>query len=340
MKELKSKIAAWRDAFKGVVKTVIHNKDLLVFLLFVVLATALWFLNALRKEYTTTVSYPIRYSQFPDDFILLGKPMNSLELKIKSHGYTVLPYHMGKILDPEELNVSSFKRIKSGDTYGAFLSTRDLLKSFSDKLINGVELLQIYPDTLFVYFEKKERKKVPVRFNSKLSFEPQFYQFGEISIQPDSIEVSGPESVIDSLDFVYTELKTFEGLNDSLVRNVSVEGLENVEMKPSRVVVSIPVEPFTQKNITISINDMNVPDSLKLKTFPSEVSVSFTVAVSQFNKISSDDFATIVDYDTKSTSSLPDRLKVKLLNVPDGIKDVNYTPLFVECLFEKVNYNE
>lgn len=337
MKELKSKMVQWSETVKDTLKKIKHNRDLLVFFVFLVLSTGLWFLNALRKEYTTTINFPVKYVEFPDDFILLGKPQNKLQLKIKSLGYTVLPYHMGRILDPELLNVSSFKRMRNGAQYGAYVATRDLIKTFSDKLTNGVELLEIYPDTLFVRFEKKERKLVPVHFESSLSFEQQFYQSGSIILKPDSVTVSGPASLIDSLQFVTTENKKYEDLRDSLIRNVSIDPIDNVVIQPGRIVVNIPVEPFTQKKINIPIHHVHIPDSLVLKSFPGNINVSFTVAVSQFNNISAGDFDALVDFNSKTTNTLPDRLKVKLQSIPVGIKDVSYTPLFVDCLFEKVS---
>ncbi len=327
---------------KGVVKlkqvwtSIIKNRDLLVFFLFFLLSTGLWFLNALRKEYTTTISYPVKYSDYPEDFIMLGEPLKEVQLKIRSLGYTLLPYHIGKIVSPENLRVSSFKRMNGENKHGAFVLTRDLNKSFADKLANGIDLLDIYPDTLFVELEQKQRKRVPVRFKSSLSFKPQYYQSGDIMIKPDSIEISGPASFVDTTNFVYTENKKFIDLSDSLVRNMSLRGNDNLVYNPGRVLVNIPVEPFTEKILRIPVSDLNVPDSLRLKSFPANISVSFTVAVSRFNSISANDFTAVVDYSSHTGAQLPDRLKVKLVNMPKGIESVDYSPLFIDCLFEKV----
>ncbi|MGQ1784962.1 MULTISPECIES: CdaR family protein [unclassified Saccharicrinis] len=340
MKHLKINIEEWKDKTKSSVKSLRQNRDLLAFLLFLILSTGLWFLNALRKEYTTTISYPVKYEDFPKDFILLGKPQNKLQLKIKSLGYGILPYHIGKILDPEPLNVSSFRRIRSGSKYGAYIPTREMLNDISNKLSNGVELIEIYPDTLYVFFEKKESKKVAVVFDSKLSFEQQFYQSGRITVIPDSVEVAGPASLVDSVDFIKTESKSYEGLKDSLVRNVALEQLNNIEVRPNRVVVNIPVEAFTQKNLRIPVDQLNIPDSLTLRSFPGDINLSFMVAASRFNDIKAQDFSAIIDFKQNTSTRLPDRLKVKLLDQPEGIKNVTYSPLFVECLFEKAKSDD
>jgi len=335
-KKIRERLIHWLQSGKKLYLSFKSNRDLLVFLLFLMLSTILWFLNALRKEYTTEISYPIVYSDFPDDFILLGKPQDEVQLRIRSLGYNVLPYYFGKILTAEELNVSGFKRVNKEGKHGAYILTRELIKDFSNKMANGVELVEIYPDTLFVNFEKKQRKKVPVRFSSELNFKDQHYQAGEVRLKPDSVEVSGPASYIDTIQFVFTEHKKYNELSDSLTRNLVLKPSDKISYNPGRVVVEIPVQPFAEKNIKIPVVVKNVPDSLKLKCFPSEISVSFTAAISRYNLISSSDFLAEVNYNSADIEGgLPDRIKVKMIEFPEDIKNLNYSPLFVECLFEK-----
>lgn len=340
MKRFKENIPKWTQKARKVLAAVKKNRDLLVFLLFLVLATGLWFVNALRKEYTTTISYPVKYTEFPDDYILLGKPQSKIQIQIRSLGFSILPYHMGKLLEPHILKVSSFRRIKTENRYGAYLPSHEIFKTFAGTFPKDIQLVSISSDTLFIYFERKARKKVPVKFNSQLKFKPQYYQSAKIKLKPDSIEVSGPSSLVDSISFVNTEFKTYEALNDSLVRNMSLERIGNIELTPNRVVVSIPIEPFTEKNLSIPITHLNIPDTLSLKTFPDDINLTFTVAASRFNTVRAQDFSVAVDYSSNTTPGLPDRLKVRLISQPEGIKNISYSPLFVECLFKRVKADD
>jgi len=335
IESLKNKLRIDTSKIKALFLSLKNNRDLLVFVVFLLLSTGLWFLNALRKDFVTTIEYPVKYNEFPDDFILLGDPQTQVQLKVRSLGYNILPYHFGKIISPETLKVSGFKRMHKGDIEGAYVLTRDLKNVFTKNLTNGIELLEIFPDTLFVLFEKKERKKIPVKFSSELKFKPQYYQSGDIIIKPDSIEISGPSTLIDTINYIYTENKVFENLSDTLQRNISLVSYDKLICNPGRVVVNIPVEAFTQKEVKIPLKSVNVPDSLRLKCFPSDIKISFNVAVSRFNTVSSSDFKAEVDFNSNMSSTLPDRLKVKIVNMPEGIKNVEYSPLFVECLFEK-----
>ncbi|MCW3788094.1 YbbR-like domain-containing protein [Plebeiibacterium sediminum] len=332
---LKNIINDYSSKIKELFLSLKNNRDLLVFLVFLLLSTGLWFLNALRKDFVTTIEYPVKYSEFPEDFILLGEPQTQVQIKIRSLGYNLLPYHFGKVIAPEDLHVSAFKRMRKGNAEGAYVLTRDLKNVFTKNLTNGIDLLEIYPDTLFVLFEKKERKTVPVKFQSQLKFKPQYYQSGQIKIKPDSVEISGPSTIIDTVQYVYTENKVFEELSDSLIRNISLVAEDKLKVTPGRVVLTIPVEAYTEKVLTIPLKTINVPDSLRLKCFPSEIKVSFTVAVSKFNDVTSADFNALVDFNTNTSSTLPDRLKVKITDMPQGVKNVDYSPLFVDCLFEK-----
>ena len=42
-----------------------NDKQVIVFMVCLLIATSLWFLNALSKDYTTIVSYPVKYINPP-----------------------------------------------------------------------------------------------------------------------------------------------------------------------------------------------------------------------------------------------------------------------------------
>ena len=58
----------------------------------VIIATVLWFLNALNKEYTTEISYPIKYTELPKGKLLVSEPPKEMTLTIKAHGFAPLQH--------------------------------------------------------------------------------------------------------------------------------------------------------------------------------------------------------------------------------------------------------
>ncbi|WP_083634257.1 CdaR family protein [Saccharicrinis aurantiacus] len=335
MKHNVDKLKNWRTYLVSILKKIKENRDLFIYLIFFLIATALWFLNALRKEYVTNISYPIKYSNLPDDYILHGTTDDRLQLKIRAQGYSLLPYYFGKDEAPLFLSVSNFKLKSEGESQFAYVLSREYLNAVSSRLANNIELIEIFPDTLSVSLDKKQRKIVPVKHQSTFTYAAEYYPSGNVDIDPERIEVSGPSSIIDTLKFVELIPKDFANLKDSIDEFVAIRPIKNVILNPEKVNLNLPIEPFTEKKISIPVLAINLPDSLKVRTFPAKINLSCRVPASKFNQIDDVLFHAVIDYDNFTGEGLPDKLKVRLLRQPKWINTVNYSPLFVECLFEK-----
>ena len=66
-----------------------EDRNLFTFLIFLVLSTGFWFLNALQKDYTTTVEYPVEFTNIPEGFILKESKAKELQLKVKAGGFNI-----------------------------------------------------------------------------------------------------------------------------------------------------------------------------------------------------------------------------------------------------------
>jgi hypothetical protein len=313
-----------------------EDRNALVFLVFLFISTGFWILNALQKSYTTTINYPIRFTNIPDGQILKDEKKGELELKVEAGGFIILRYILSNSFLAHDFPIADMQPLKTSDKTGVYLLTANYYRDINGKLDNGMELLEISPDTLFVELMQRKTKKVPVVANLEMVFEQQHFQAGNIKIEPDSISISGEESLVDTITQVRTRFTSFSELKDTLVRNLSLEEIDGIDFSRKRVVITVPVEPFTESTMSIPVVALNLSDSLYLKAFPPEVTVSFRVALSQFETISASDFLATVDLSNQQEIS-NQRLKVKLEKYPDGLYSVDYSPLFIEYLLEKVD---
>jgi hypothetical protein len=94
-----------------------NNQRLIIFIICLILATILWFLNALSKNYTTQIAYPVRYIELPKNKFIINEPPSNLQLRVNAHGFTLLRYKLHMAFYPVELNVSEIieeNRLPSG----------------------------------------------------------------------------------------------------------------------------------------------------------------------------------------------------------------------------------
>lgn len=316
---------------KGKIKA---DKRLVVFLFFVFLSTIFWFLNKLDQEYETEITLPVHYSEFPSDKILVNELPDFFKLRVKSHGYKLLEYKISNRFLPFPINVNGltlrFNSRKKDDQL--YTLTKNLNVDIKRWLDSEIEILAISPDSLHFNFADRIFKKVPVKSNLKIVPATQFMVRGDVNFSPDSITISGADPIIDTINEVYTTKKDIIELNTSYSKEIALEEIEAVNFSADEVDVSIQIENFTEGTKKVKLNIINVPDSIILRTFPNEISVSYFVALSDYDKVLPQLFEAVVDYnDLKSNES---KLTVKMVNSPDYINTMRFNPEEVEYIIE------
>jgi acyl-coenzyme A thioesterase PaaI-like protein len=312
------------------------NKKLLVYLFFVIISTIFWFLNALSKEYTTNLNYPVTYINFPEDKILTNELPEKLSLRVNAYGFDLLRYKLSTAFLSNPFNVNEYTnhRLSNNALSRYSLPTLQIKDRFEKELSSGIELVSIQPDTIRFEFSPVTERKVPVRLNIKTSFEQQFMQGGHVSLELDSILIKGAGSIVDTIEFIETKELVFKNLNKTEDKNVSFVEIEGVDFEPGRIKVTVPVEKFTEAEKNIALRIDNLPDSVLLRLFPNDIKVSYFVGLKKYENVSPESFDVRVDYN-EASSGKTDKLKVEVKNAPDFISNLRYYPQTVSFLIEK-----
>jgi len=311
------------------------DRRLIVFLFFVVLSSIFWFLNQLEEEYVTEISLPVRYTNFPSDKILVNDLPNHFDLRVRAHGYKLLEYKISNKFLPFSINVNSLTlRMHSQSNYSKFFSlTRLLNRNIEDQLRSELEIVSISPDTLFFEFADRIFKKVPVLSQLNLVPASQYMIKGNIQFDPDSITISGANPIVDTIDQVYTKQLDLLDLNANYIDEVDLAKISNVNFSDKEVDVIISIEKFTEGSQKVKLNVINVPDSLMIKTFPKEITVTYFVALSDYEKVLPQLFEAVVDYN--EIANQDNKLNISIHNFPDYIQSLRYNPKSVEFIIER-----
>jgi hypothetical protein len=121
------------------------NIKLVTFITCLLLATALWFMNALSKKYDEPLKFYVSYENMPQDKKLYPSSY-TIQVKVNTSGYRILGYKLG-ITDPTiKLDVNQFRH----NYFYAFTTQRHIEK-LQDQLGDAVKINEISPDTLFLH---------------------------------------------------------------------------------------------------------------------------------------------------------------------------------------------
>lgn len=312
------------------------NKKLLVYLFFVGLSTIFWFLNALSKEYTTSINYPVYYMNFPEDKVLTNELPKKLNLRVKAYGFDLLRYKLSTAFLSNSFDVNAYtnNRITGSALNSYNLLTSNIEARIQKELSTGIRLEAVSPDTINFQFSPILEKKVPIELDLKLAYEQQFMQSGSIVPEFDSVLVKGPQSLLDSVSIAKTELLELSRLDETTEKEIDFIRIKGITFSPKKIKVNIPVERFTEakKNIPIKID--NLPDSVLLRLFPGDVKLSYFVGMDKYENITEDHFDLRVDY-LEAASGDGNKLKVELKRSPDFVSNIRYYPQTVTFLIEK-----
>ena len=312
------------------------NKRLVIFLIFIGIATSIWFLWTLEKEYNTVISNPVEYVNLPADIVLVNELPSKIQMEVSGRGFAILRHNWDitksplridiKALHPEELNEKDDQHI---------VLNLNIIKSRLASQLPNIKVNSVIQDAISLEFARMVKKMVPVVADLDLELEKQYMLRGGIIIKPDSIEVSGPSLVLDTLSGIFTSPLKLRKVENTIKRNLGLVAVhEKLTLGEKRVQVEIPIEQFTEKSLEVPVNSINVPDSLHLKIFPATVKLTFRVVVSEFEAIQPENFNLSVDY-AKAMEGNPERLLILIIQSPEYIDNVKINPETVGYILEK-----
>lgn len=311
------------------------NNRPFIFFVCLLIATALWFIKAMEKNYETTVSLPVRYTNIPKNKILVNPPPSKLDVKIKAQGFTLLRHKIGLSITPVNLNIKPFsdREGKNKMLPNFHILSDQFIPQIEEQINENISVVNISPDTLYFRYDVVSEKKVRVVSRIIANCQNQYFVSDTVKITPSVITVRGPVTIIDTLTSIPTTVIKFNDLSASIQSTVSLEKNSQLDYSESKVTIEIPVSQFTEYDEKINVATLNTPDHLTLITFPSKVNVNCLIAYDKFKTMNANELIVGVDYNdiTSSSNTLP----VKIIKQPDFIKSLKIQPSQVEFIIKK-----
>jgi hypothetical protein len=327
----------WVKKFFLFIKRKVKNfsyQKALVFFVCLALSFFLWLLNSLEKHYSSRISVPVTYVDFPKDKQLFGSLPSNFDLMVDAYGYTLLSYKLRLVFSPILLNVSELvdNSLEKGGKYRYTISTVNHKEEIEKQISSEIKILSIKPDTLVFNFSKIVTRKIKVKPVIKLSFENQYSLANETITTPDSILVSGPGNILDTIKMIPTVFHEFSRLARSTDLRLNLQIPNGLESKVNDVNVSVAIEQNTEVNFEVPIQVINIPPDISIKTFPGKIKVVCRIGLSKYKKLDYRSFRAFINYDNISVKDT--RLAVTLENHSSAVLSTSYSPREVEYILE------
>ncbi|MBT8294823.1 MAG: YbbR-like domain-containing protein [Gramella sp.] len=299
------------------------------FSFFLIFSAVVWILVQFSKTYTQLIEIPVNYINAPLDKSISEERPDHVDLQLQDNGFNIYYY---KIFNPKlEVDLSKAKETEDKLVY----TLQNHLSDIEQQLKIDFENSLIVQEEIVVPFQFKKEKTIKVEPRIEVNYAVGYSAEDEVKLQTDSVKVSGPESIIDSINTVYTKRLTLNRVNSDLDGAVDIDttGLGALSFYENSVGYYQKVEKFTEGSVEITLEMINVPDNLNVVYFPKTVIIYFQVNLQQFDSVSAADFRVVCNY--KEVKQGDDYMIAQIVEKPDFINNVRLNERRIQFVIKR-----
>ena len=307
------------------------NRELLVFLIFLFIAIAFWFIQTFKDSMSMSIDYQLKITGIPKSVITTSQIPETVNVRVYGRGFQLLRLLFSSQERVVEVDYSSMK-----DNNKALLIDNEIWKRAFDRILpSGISINERSLQTLEIFYSDGKHKAVKVLFDGKISTKSDFI-LCDVILTPNTVDVYAPQNTYDTISAIKTTQINYEDLEDTTTVNIKLDPPVGVKCEPDQIEAKICIDMLTSKQISVPIYTSNCPPNIVLKPFPNQASITFKVNASRLKSIKEDDFSAVIDYNEIKNES-GSQCKVNLTSVPSDISNVQFSPQYVEYVIEPIN---
>jgi hypothetical protein len=155
-------------------------------------ASIFWLFQSLNKNYSTNLTYPIAFDFPVENYVIIDDLPDEVQINISGIGWNIFRKTFSFGLNPVRVH------LESPATTPKIIGSA-LLANINDQLPQ-FQVNYVISDTLHLNIESKAVRKFGVYVDSlSLDLKDNFKITGAIAVRPDSVMLSGPQSIIEQL---------------------------------------------------------------------------------------------------------------------------------------------
>lgn len=310
------------------------NKQMFIFLFFLILSTTFWVFQALNETYEEDYTIPLELRNVPNNVVITTDLPNAVHITLRDKGSVLLSYRYTRHFKPVTVDFNVFANASGHVT----IQGSELVKQITNQLLASTQLLNTKPETLEFYYNYGLCKRVPVVAQTDVRA-GRLFSLANTLLSQDSVTVYAAKELLDTITGAYTQPLRLTNLADTTHINAPFLPVRGAKFMPSKVGLTFCVDRLVEKTVQVPVQQVNFPALKQLRTFPATVSVSFQVGMGQYRSITSENFVLVVNYEDllKNKTNL---CHLSLKTIPTGVSHVRISPQDVEYIIEEITEDE
>ncbi|WP_192822434.1 hypothetical protein [Rufibacter sp. LB8] len=254
-------------------------------------AATFWLLNALNKNYTTVITYPITFVYDPQKLVPVKPLPEEVTINVTGKGWKLLRKSVFFQVRPAELTIRGLPNLKRLPGYA--------LRPAISNVLDGLALNFVVTDTLSFDFDRLSSRKVPLTVDStKLSLDAGYAFVGPIVIRPDSVTFRGPEQMINQFPNPYPLNLPGRSLKAPFAEDLTLThdftNLVTADVREADV--KFKVVALEKQEVTVQPVLQNFPPGLLLRLVNGPVKLQYAFLPRHRDQIQPELFQVVLDY--------------------------------------------
>ena len=196
-----------------------HWGDILTFLFFVLLATALWYGHALQSVRNATIPVIVSYAGIPENVgIEKNRLPDTLLVDVRDAGYRLHTYRTER----PQLTIDLSNQIH-GDKGTIRISSDVIRRSITDILQGTSKLQSVTPEQIVCNYYRQDERLLPIEWDGSVQPAREYYMAGDPKLSPEYVKVYGRKDVLDTIRVIHSEWVALSELKDTTVARVALQ---------------------------------------------------------------------------------------------------------------------
>lgn len=312
------------------IRRLLLGKKVGTFLICLGIASLLWVVHALNRNYTYTLKVPVKFLNLPSNKLIVGELPEKLDVEIKTSGLKLLFISLKKNYNEVIVDFNLMKNNAKSQAY----SINNVYFNLKNSINFDVELIKIRPDTLFFSINKSNSKLLPVKANLKVNCLPGYSIISKPTITPAYVTVSGDSISLQKMDTVFTYFLNLKDVHQNFTSPVQLKKpYTSINYNVKDVQLSFNVDKLIESSIKIPVQIMNNTGNETIKLLPNFITIKYLVAMKDYENINENSFKAVVNFE--HIKEKQKNLQVEIIRTPSEVKIIKTTPSTISYLIYK-----
>ena len=248
----------------------------------------LWIFVSFSYEYTTTFRVPINFINIKESHTILSQSSNEINLTIKGQGWVLAKISSG---------VESDFKISTDEKVG--LQRTDVRQALSENswLNPSVQVVMLSPAVVNYTIERLKSKVVPILTDIKIDIEDGYGIVSDIVLNPDSVKIFGPITLINNIHNIYTNQLQLKNIDENISAEIVLKPLEYIKYEKTTTNIEFSVQKLVDKTFeNVPVKVENVPNLRNLELFPPNINITLRGGLVNLGVMGNDSISASVDF--------------------------------------------